>query len=85
MLHRCACNIDAYHYVATDPSNEDHVWASRVLSDISIEPRLIGNEVANVFFRSDVEVEEPETGGPSSGVRDAYICGPLRSPVQITV
>ncbi len=85
MLHHCACNIDAYHYVATDPSNEDHVWASRVLSDISIEPRLIGNEVANVFFRSDVEVEEPETGGPSSGVRDAYICGPLRSPVQITV
>lgn len=64
MLRHCACNIDAYHYVASNPSNEDHVWASRVLSDIAIKPRLIGNEIANIFFRSDVEVEEPETGGP---------------------
>lgn len=50
MLHHYGCNIDAYHYVATDPSNEDRLWASRVLSDISVKPRIISNEIANIFF-----------------------------------
>lgn len=66
MLHHCACDIDAYHYVAADPSNEDHLWASQVLNDLSIMPHLIGNDSANIFFRSDLEIEEPDIEGPFS-------------------